>query len=373
MDEPRAVGVSVRNLSKSYGKVQALRNVSLEVPPGSFTTLLGPSGCGKTTLLRCIAGLEEPESGEIWIGDKMVFGRKGAVCVPPKARDLGLVFQSYALWPHMTVKENIAFGLRIKKYSSQAVDSRVDEVLETVGLTGYESRYPSELSGGQQQRVSLARMLAVKPSILLMDEPLSNLDAKLRNNLRIELKRLHSTTGNTVVYVTHDQIEAMSLSTDVAVMNEGTIQDLGSPGKVYHDPANIFVADFMGNPYMNLVESETVLVDSRIEACAVGGDLRVPIVKDSVGAGQKVTIGFRPEEVSVCTSEGCGKARVHAVLSTGADLLVTLRSGDVLVTARVDNMSSFDMDQSVYFSVDPRVVNVFDTESGRSVGIASEG
>jgi len=371
MDEHKTVGVSIRNLSKSFGKVQALRGVSLEVPPGSFTTLLGPSGCGKTTLLRCIAGLEEPDSGEIWIGDRMVFGKKGAVCVPPKARNLGLVFQSYALWPHMTVKENISFGLRIKKYSSQAIDSRVDEVLETVGLADYESRYPSELSGGQQQRVALARMLAVKPSILLMDEPLSNLDAKLRNSLRIELKRLHSTTGSTVLYVTHDQIEAMSLSTDIAVMNHGTIQDLGSPGKVYHDPANIFVADFMGNPYMNLVECETVLAGGGIEACAVRGDLRVPITNDSVGAGRKVTIGFRPEEVSVSVSEGCGKARVHAVLNTGADLLVTLQSGDVLITARVDNKSSFDMDQRVCFSIDSRVINVFDTESGRSVGIAS--
>lgn len=370
MDMQRSVGVSIRNVSKSYGKVKALNDVSLEVPPGSFTTLLGPSGCGKTTLLRCIAGLEEPESGEIWIGGKMVFGRKGAVCLPPKARDLGLVFQSYALWPHMTVKENIAFGLRIRKDSSQAIDARVGEVLHVVGLTGYQSRYPSELSGGQQQRVSLARMLAVSPAILLMDEPLSNLDAKLRNNLRIELKRLHSTTGLTVVYVTHDQIEAMSLSTDVAVMNQGAIHDLGTPGKVYHNPSSTFVADFMGNPYMNLVESETVLVNGRIEAHALGGNLTIPMVDYPISPGRKVTIGFRPEEVGISALGGNGKAKVHAVLSTGADLLVTLRCGDVLVTARVDNQSPISMDQEVCFSVSPQVVNVFDTESGRSVDIA---
>ena len=369
MDMQRSVGISIKNLSKSYGRVKALNDVSLEVPPGSFTTLLGPSGCGKTTLLRCIAGLEEPESGEIRIGGKMVFGRKGAVCLPPKARDLGLVFQSYALWPHMTVKENIAFGLRIRRDSSQAIDARVGEVLEVVGLTGYESRYPSELSGGQQQRVSLARMLAVSPSILLMDEPLSNLDAKLRNNLRIELKRLlyhrfSPVCTSRTTKSSHEPVDCMFR------YEPGRHPRIRPQGKVYHSPSSTFVADFMGNPYMNLVKSETVLVNDHIEAHALGGDLKIPVVNHSVSPGKKVTIGFRPEEVSIPAFGGNGKAKVHAVLNTGADLLVTLRSGDVLVTARVDNQSSFSMDQEVRFSVSPHVVNVFDTESGRSVDIA---
>ena len=362
-------GISIRGVYKGWGKVTALKGVSLEVPAGSFTTLLGPSGCGKTTLLRCIAGLEEPEKGEIWIGDKMVFGDDGAVCLQPKLRDLGMVFQSYALWPHMTVKENIAFGLRLKKMGAVQINRRTEEVLEIVGLSGYEARYPSELSGGQQQRVSLARMLATSPSVLRVDEPLSNLDAKLRNSLRVELKRLHTDTGLTVVYVTHDQIEAMSLSTDVAVMNQGEIFDFGPPERVYGNPANTFVSDFMGNPHMNQLKARLSTASDRIFASLGDGSLRIEVPSVGSDATGEVIVGFRPEDIGVSkeVANGALKARVYAVLTTGADTMLTLEAGGCQITARCAKGTGITMDDEVYFSIEPSNVNVFDASTGRSM------
>lgn len=369
MKAANQVGISIRAVHKGWGKVQALKGVSLEIRAGSFTTLLGPSGCGKTTLLRCIAGLEEPEKGDIIIGGKMVFGQDGAVCLPPKARNLGMVFQSYALWPHMTVKENIAFGLRLKKMSAAHISSRVGEVLSIVGLSGYEGRYPSELSGGQQQRVSLARMLATEPAVLLMDEPLSNLDAKLRNNLRVELKRLHTDTGLTVVYVTHDQIEAMSLSTDVAVMNQGEIFDFGPPDRVYGNPANLFVSDFMGNPNMNQLKAKMVSTDGAAVAALGDGSLKLSMPKVNQAVSGEIVVGFRPEDILVLRDSrgGAQQARVYAVLNTGADMMLTLESAGCQITARCGKGAGIRMDDTVYFSIEPSMINVFDPKTGRSL------
>ncbi len=356
MDMQRSVGVSIRNVSKSYGKVKALNDVSLEVPPGSFTTLLGPSGCGKTTLLRCIAGLEEPESGEIWIGGKMVFGRKGAVCLPPKARDLGLVFQSYALWPHMTVKENIAFGLRIRKDSSQAIDARVGDVLHVVGLTGYQSRYPSELSGGQQQRVSLARMLAVSPAILLMDEPLSNLDAQLRQEMRRELRELQQRLQLTVVYVTHDQAEAMSMADQVVLLNKGRIEQVATPRELYARPATAFAARFIGTPPMNLA----ALQDGRVRGCDV-------LLPAPVGAAW---LGLRPEAVSLQALPGGSSvpAQLRSIEYLGADAVLRCAVGDETLTVRTEGAIDlppgapltlgWPADQAHWFGADDRRIHV---------------
>lgn len=371
MKSSNNVGISISSVFKGWGKVQALKGVSLEIPAGSFTTLLGPSGCGKTTLLRCIAGLEEPEKGDIRIGGKLVFGNHGAVCLPPKARDLGMVFQSYALWPHMTVKENIAFGLRIKKMSAPQINQRVEEVLHIVGLTGYDGRYPSELSGGQQQRVSLARMLATRPSVLLMDEPLSNLDAKLRNSLRVELKRLHTDTGLTVVYVTHDQIEAMSLSTDVAVMSHGEIMDFGPPERVYGDPANLFVSDFMGNPHMNQLKAGIVQEAGSTYALLGDGSVKIGVPHMKQVPSHEVMVGFRPEDIEVTQrpADGAVKARVYAVLTTGADIMLTLETGGCQITARCGKGAGIGMDDTIYFRIDPSTINVFDSVTGRSLTI----
>ena len=245
--------IRINNLTKTFGKVLALDHVSLYIEPGTFVTLLGPSGCGKTTLLRCVAGLEDPDGGEIYIGNELVFSYDKGISLPSSKRNLGLVFQNYALWPHMKVDKNITFALEIQKMPKEEMDKRVKEALKEVQMGGYEDRYPREMSGGQQQRIALARMLAYRPKVFLMDEPLSNLDARLRMDMRTELKRLHHISDATTIYVTHDQVEALTMSTNIAVMKEGVVQQFDSPDKVYHYPANLFVADFIGNPKVNLL------------------------------------------------------------------------------------------------------------------------
>src|SRR5512136_3309141 len=248
--------IIIKNLTKRFGNVIAVNDVNLTIEPGAFLTLLGPSGCGKTTLLRCVAGLEDPDGGEIYIGDKLVFSYDKGISLPSGQRELGLVFQNYALWPHMKVDKNITFGLEIQKMSKEEMQKRVKESLAEVKMEGYEDRYPREMSGGQQQRIALARMLAYRPKVFLMDEPLSNLDARLRMDMRSELKRLHHVSGATTVYVTHDQVEALTMSSNIAVMKEGVLQQYDTPDKVYHFPANLFVADFIGNPKVNLLDGE---------------------------------------------------------------------------------------------------------------------
>ena len=225
--------ISVRNLTKKYGTAIALNNVSLEIESGEFLVLLGPSGCGKTTLLRCLAGLETPDAGEIIMGDTVVFSSEKNIMTPPGKRNLGMVFQSYALWPHMSVRDNVKFGLDVLKTPKCIADERLDEVLGDVGLGHLDQRYPSELSGGQQQRVALARLLATQPPVFLMDEPLSNLDARLRMDMRVELKRFQSEAKATTVYVTHDQTEAMTMSTRVVVMKDGEVQQISPPDQLY--------------------------------------------------------------------------------------------------------------------------------------------
>src|SRR5512136_1222564 len=246
--------ITIKHLTKRFGKTVAVNDVSLTVENGTFLTLLGPSGCGKTTLLRCVAGLEDPDGGEIYIGDKLVFSHAKGISLPPGKRDLGLVFQNYALWPHMKVDKNITFALEIQKLGKDEMQKRVKESLAEVKMEGYEDRYPREMSGGQQQRIALARMLAYRPKVFLMDEPLYNLDARLRIDMRAELKRLHYMSGATTIYVTHDQVEALTMSSNIAVMKEGVILQMDTPDAIYHEPANLFVADFIGNPKVNLLE-----------------------------------------------------------------------------------------------------------------------
>src|SRR5512138_1797549 len=286
--------ITIKNLSKHFGSTAAVNNVSLTVESGSFLTLLGPSGCGKTTLLRCVAGLEDPNEGEIFIGDKLVFSSQKGISLPAGERDLGLVFQNYALWPHMTVYKNITFALEIRKMSKQEMDQRVKEALSYVQMEGYEDRYPREMSGGQQQRIALARILAYRPRVFLMDEPLSNLDARLRMDMRGELKRMHHLAGATTIYVTHDQVEALTMSSNIAVMKQGVIQQLDSPDRVYHFPSNLFVADFIGNPKVNLLDGV-----ANGSNCVQIGDFKIPLPTHS--ASGKMVIAVRPEDVTVST------------------------------------------------------------------------
>ena len=354
--------ITIKNLTKRFGDVAAVNNVSLTIEPGTFLTLLGPSGCGKTTLLRCIAGLEDQIEGEIYIGEKLVFCSKKGVSLRAGHRDLGLVFQNYALWPHMTVYKNITFALEIQKMSKDQMDKRVKEALAEVQMDGYEDRYPREMSGGQQQRIALARMLAYSPKVFLMDEPLSNLDARLRMDMRTELKRLHHISGATTIYVTHDQVEALTMSTNIAVMKLGVIQQLDTPDKVYHFPANLFVADFIGNPKVNLLDGK---VDGNGSVNL--GSFSAPVATHR--ASGEVVLAVRPEDIAVSTRpmEGGVEFSAYSVLPSGADSTIVARRGEMEITVKVMGISAIKMDEKIWLKFDAETLNLYDKESGNLV------
>jgi multiple sugar transport system ATP-binding protein len=351
--------ISIKNLTKKFGDLAAVNNVSVNIEPGEFLTLLGPSGCGKTTLLRCIAGLEEPNGGEISIGDKLIYSGDKGISMPSGKRDLGMVFQNYALWPHMTVYKNMTFALEIQKLSKEEMDKRVKESLAEMQMTGFEDRYPREMSGGQQQRVALARMLAYRPRVFLMDEPLSNLDARLRMDMRTELKRLHHISNATTIYVTHDQVEAMTMSTKIAVMKEGVIQQMDTPDKVYHYPANLFVADFIGNPKINLMRGRVTGKDT----VDIGG-VTIP-VKTYAQTGE-VVLGIRPEDITVKTSAdgNSNEFRAYSVLPSGAETTIVARKGDIELTVREMGVSKIKMDEKIWLSFKEEDINLYDKASG---------
>lgn len=354
--------ITIKNLTKRFGNVVAVNDVSLTIEPGTFLTLLGPSGCGKTTLLRCVAGLEDPDGGEIYIGNKLVFSHSRGISLPPGQRDLGLVFQSYALWPHMTVYKNMTFALEIKKLPKEDMKKRVKESLAEVRMEGYEDRYPREMSGGQQQRIALARMLAYRPSVFLMDEPLSNLDARLRMDMRAELKRLHHVAGATTIYVTHDQVEALTMSSNIAVMKEGVLQQLDTPDTVYHYPANLFVADFIGNPKVNLLEG------------VVDGNGSINLGKFKMAANThnafgSVVVAVRPEDVTISTTPvpGAVEFSAYSVLPSGADTTIIARLDDMEITVREAGISKIALDDKIWLKFNPEKLNLYDKQSGNLV------
>jgi len=354
--------IRINNLTKKFGKVVALDHVSLVIDPGTFVTLLGPSGCGKTTLLRCVAGLEDPDGGEIFIGNNLVFSYEKGISLPSSKRDLGLVFQNYALWPHMKVDKNITFALEIQKMPKDEMEKRVKESLKEVQMEGYEDRYPREMSGGQQQRIALARMLAYRPTVFLMDEPLSNLDARLRMDMRTELKRLHHISGATTIYVTHDQVEALTMSTNIAVMKEGVVQQFDTPDKVYHFPANLFVADFIGNPKVNLLDG------------VVSGKNSVDLGKFNItintGNGNgSVVVGIRPEDIAISSQPipGAVEFSAYSVLPSGADSTIVARLGEVELTIKVMGISKIQMDDRIWLTFDPQTLNLYDKASGNLI------
>ena len=363
--------IILENVTKKFEKFVAVDNLCLHIADRGFVTLLGPSGCGKTTTLRMIAGLETPTSGRILIDGKPVFDSKKGVNVPPNKRDIGFLFQNYALWPHMTVYENIAFGLEMLKWDKARIRKRVDELLALLKIEPFEKRYPSELSGGQQQRVAIARTLAPSPKVLFMDEPLSNLDAKLRQEMRAELKRLHSDTNSTFVYVTHDQLEAMTLSTQVCLMNTGLLQQYAPPLTIYNDPANLFVAEFVGNPTMNFIPAKVVAADGCAVTLDVLGKRAVFHAQAPVtGLGAEAVLGVRPEFLPL-TEDGAIAGHVYSTLPTGMETSLRVACGDAMLTSVVFGSVDYPVDTPVRLSMTGSRLALFDKASGHSVGVGS--
>ncbi len=353
--------IVINHLTKRFGSVVAINDVNLTVDVGTFLTLLGPSGCGKTTLLRCVAGLEDPDGGEIFIGDKLVFSYDKGVSIPPGKRDLGLVFQNYALWPHMKVDKNITFALEIQKLSKDEMNKRMKEALAEVKMDGYEDRYPREMSGGQQQRIALARMLAYRPKVFLMDEPLSNLDARLRMDMRSELKRLHYSSGATTIYVTHDQVEALTMSSNIAVMKDGVLQQLDTPERIYRYPANLFVADFIGNPKVNLLEGICTARDAvRLE------DFTISTLPSDHNLQNKVVIAIRPEDITITNNpvpDGV-EFTAYSVLPAGADTTIVAKRGNTELNVKEIGISKIRMDEKIWLKFNPDSLNLYDQGTG---------
>lgn len=327
--------IELKNITKKFGDFTAVDNLSITIEDGDFVTLLGPSGCGKTTTLRQIAGLETPTSGEIIIDGKIVFSSEKMMDVSPSKRDVGFLFQNYALWPHMTVYQNIAFGLENLKWNKADIDKRVKELLALLKIEEFEARYPAEISGGQQQRVAIARTLATNPRVLLMDEPLSNLDAKLRMEMRTELKRLHRETGATFVYVTHDQLEAMTLATKICLLNNGLLQQYAPPLEVYSQPHNLFVADFVGSPQINLIHCSVVSIDDSIVLDSGIGRIQfAPRSPIELTKGSCVTVGIRPEYFTEAENgDGIFNAEVVSSLPSGMETTMKLKIGKEMVNS----------------------------------------
>jgi multiple sugar transport system ATP-binding protein len=365
--------IALKNITKRFGDNEVVKNLSLEIGDKDFIVLLGPSGCGKTTTLRMIAGLETPTSGEITIDGNVVFSSKDGTNVPPSKRNIGFLFQNYALWPHMTAYQNIAFGLENLKWKKEDIKARVSELANLLKIGELLDRYPSELSGGQQQRVAIARTLAPNPSVLLMDEPLSNLDAKLRMEMRSELKRLHREIKSTFVYVTHDQLEAMTLATNVSLMRKGVLQQFAPPIEIYDNPSNIFVADFIGNPSMNLLKAECKNFDGKRCILKYGEKLLAfesKEFKDELSEKKELVLGLRPEDIKIGNENDSNgiKGTVHSILFSGKESVTRVKiHGDFLTVSSFGRVK-FSMDEECLLEFPGEKYLLFDGESGEKVG-----
>lgn len=362
--------IILKNVRKEFGnKFVAVDNLNMVIEDRSFITLLGPSGCGKTTTLRMIAGLETPTSGQIIIDGVTVFDAEKGINVPPDKRDVGFLFQNYALWPHMTVYKNIAFGLENLKWPKDKIAERVEELLKMLKIEQFGSRYPSELSGGQQQRVAIARTLAPRPRVLFMDEPLSNLDAKLRGEMRTELKRLHVDTNSTFIYVTHDQLEAMTLSTKVCLMENGKLRQFAPPLEIYKRPDNIFVADFMGNPTMNFLDATMKKTGEKTAELTFGG-IRTRYTAEAALPEklENVVLGIRPEHIGIL-EDGSMKASIYTTLPTGMETTVKIRLGEQILSAVVFGSVDYAVDQPIALRFLDGQILLFDKATGDRIAV----
>ena len=372
--------IVLSHIDKFYGENHVLRDINLTIEDGDFMTLLGPSGCGKTTTLRVVSGLEKPQNGTMTIDDKPVIDAEKAFYEAPSKRGLNLVFQSYALWPHMTVFDNVAFGLKIKKMKKAEVEETVMRSLKTMRIEEYRDRYPNERSGGQQQRVAIARAIASSPKLLLLDEPLSNLDARLRIDMRAELKRLHRETGTTIIYVTHDQVEALTMSTKIALFKEGEISQIDTPLGLYTNPIDLQAADFIGNPRINFIDSKSIYDGENLSVESVFGTFVFP--KSTLKLDEEIPVnkefdtvlGLRPEMVDVYTEDPHHKntvsAKVYANQPAGSETLITLTVGGLEFLAIQVGLVEYDMNQQVYVVLHPSRMNVYNKATGRLIKYA---
>ena len=360
--------VVLKDLVKKFGDVVAVKDMNLTVHDREFLVLVGPSGCGKTSTLRMVAGLEEITAGEVHIGGRLVNH------LPPKDRDIAMVFQNYALYPHMTVYDNMAFGLKMRKFSRAEIQQRVQEAAEILGMQELLQRKPRQLSGGHRQRVAVGRAIVRHPQVFLFDEPLSNLDAKLRVQMRVELKKLHQRLQATAIYVTHDQVEAMTLGDRVVVMKDGLIQQVGDPLEVYSAPANKFVAGFIGSPAMNFLDCTVTGAGGDLALEAPGLCLSVPKERArSLAAyiNRQVTLGIRPEDIKEVSEGGPPGASIEAVVEVkeplGSEVLLDMRVGPNPVVARVQPSTTIRVGEQIRLSVDRAKLHLFDPHTERAI------
>jgi multiple sugar transport system ATP-binding protein len=360
--------VLIRDLNKKYDEVHAVKGVNLEIRDREFVVLVGPSGCGKTTTLRMVAGLESITSGDVLIGDTVVNE------LPPMDRDIAMVFQNYALYPHMSVYDNMAFGLKMRKFARPEIDRRVREAADILGIEDYLKRKPRQLSGGQRQRVALGRAIVRHPQVFLFDEPLSNLDAKLRVQMRVELKKIHDRLGTTAVYVTHDQVEAMTLGDRVVVMKDGLVQQVGEPLELYNRPANRFVAGFIGSPAMNF--AKVGVAEENDAICAVGDGMRLTLPPPLAARlrsydGQEVTLGIRPEDLRVvpnCQSDGLSfPAVVEVIERLGSQTLLDVKVGSGAMVAAVEPSFQTRVREQLRLALDAERLHFFDGRSEAAI------
>ncbi len=365
----KGVPVYITNLTKRYSKVVAVKNVSLNIEPGEFIVILGPSGSGKSTLLRCIAGLEKPDTGEIIIDDRVVYSSSRKINIPPRERDVAMVFQDYALYPHMKVFDNIAFPLKLRKLPKTEIRRKVLEVARLLRIEELLDRYPRQLSGGQQQRVALARALVREPKLFLMDEPLSNLDAKLRLMMRAELKKLQKSIGVTTIYVTHDQAEAMSMGDRIVVLNNGEIQQIGTPLELYEKPVNMFVGGFLGTPPMNFFNATIVKHKQKLLFDCTEFTLTIPAsMKESLEkhVGKEVIIGIRPEDFEIVNiqTENTIKAHVLTIEPLGSETVLNLQKGDLIFKVKTLSRYVGRVEEIIVRPIEKKI-HVFHKKSGK--------
>jgi len=360
--------VILKNLTKKFKEVTAVDNVNIEIKDKEFAVLVGPSGCGKTTTLRAIAGLEEATSGEIYIGDRLVND------VQPKDRDIAMVFQNYALYPHMDVYNNMAFGLKLRKFPKKEIDQRVQDAAEILGIENLLKRKPKQLSGGQRQRVAVGRAIVRKPKVFLFDEPLSNLDAKLRVAMRAEISKLHRRLEATIIYVTHDQVEAMTMATRIFIMNEGRVHQIGAPLEVYRKPNNKFVAGFIGSPAMNFIDSKIVKENGDYFIDAENFKVKAPQAfysKIADYAGKEVIFGVRPEDlhdkqfISQITPSALNtiNTKAEVIEPLGAEIFIYLTCGKHSIIGKMDSRTQIEVDQNMEVVLEMERTHIFDPKT----------